>query len=317
MDTSEGNAVYWIGQDGNIWLKSAATGWEPTNSGSASQTSILDSVKSFATEIPDPATTGASAATGGGGGTDTSAADAAAAKEAAERDALRKQISGFGGQLDSVYGSLYGDLDKLVRSRAGELETQYGDQFGKASEQYASAIPEIETSYASIGADASTDNTYAKNSAKSGFEDTTKEIGKNKSKDKAALGQYSTEQRTKFDVDRDAAKRNIGRAGETEDVGALRSMRNSIEDNIGSAKVARSTLGTDEGARGEISRRTADKGRFEAATNALDAILKSALSGSVKEAAVKAVTDSAGLSTEEKDKVNQMYGNVYEEQAAL
>lgn len=261
-------------------------------------------------------TAGSGGTTGGGGGTSDAEAQRLAA-EAAERTALRNEISGFGGEVDNIYGSLFGSLDNLVRSRDTELETQYGEQFDKASKQYTSAIPEIETSYASLGAADSTDNTYAKNAAKGGFEDTTKTIGKNKEQDKAKLGQYSAEQRAKFEVDRDTARKNVGRAGETEDVDALRGLRNDLEQNIGAARVTGATLGTDEGAKGELSRRTQDAGRFEAATNALKSILESAMSGSVKAAAVKAVVDNAGLSQEEKDKVDQMYGNVYAEQAAL
>jgi hypothetical protein len=41
------------------------------------------------------------------------------------------------------------------------------------------------------------------------------------------------------------------------------------------------------------------------------------MSGAVKQAAVSAITDSAGLSEQEKKKVQETYGNVYEEQAAL
>jgi len=94
-------------------------------------------------------------------------------------------------------------------------------------------------------------------------------------------------------------------------------MRNDIERNIDQAGVTRATLGTDGDAAKAVSSLTADAGRFEAATNALDSIIKSSMSGAVKEAAVKAVTDNAGLSDEEKKKVQAQYGNVYAEQAAL
>lgn len=71
-DVSGGQAVYWIGQDGNIYLKSAATGWNARNSGSASQQPILDQISSFATRIDDPVNPGGGgtpAPVGGGGGT--------------------------------------------------------------------------------------------------------------------------------------------------------------------------------------------------------------------------------------------------------
>ena len=263
-----------------------------------------------ATMLPDPLVSGSGSGGGGGGGGTVD-------KDAAIRNQLIGEILGRGGDIDAVYNALFGDLDALLRSRDAELEAEYGNQFKKASDQYAEAIPEIETSYAAIGAESSTDQADAKTDAKKGFDETTATIGKNKETDKAKLGQYGTEQRAKFDADKNSAKRNVARASETEDVGALRSMRNDLEGNIDAAGVTRATLGTDAGARGEISRLTSDNGRFEAAINALDSIIKSSMSGSVKEAAVQAVTDSAGLSDEEKKKVQETYGNVYAEQAAL
>lgn len=237
--------------------------------------------------------------------------------DAAIKQQLRGEIKGRGADVDRIYNALFGDLDALVRARDAELETEYGGQLTKASDQYADALPQIETSYAAIGAADSTDTSDAKTGAKKGFEETASTIKKNKETDKSKLGQYSNEQRAKIAVDRDTASRNIARADETDDVGALRAMRNDLESNLGSAQVTRSTLGTDKGARGEVSRLTADNGRFEAAATALDSILKSSMSGAVKDAAVQAITTSAGLSDEEKKKIQQQYGNVYAEQAAL
>lgn len=254
---------------------------------------------------------------GGGGGTYDQAEADRLAQEEAERQRLRGEITGYGTTADELYAKLFADLDALVNARKGELETQYGEQFGAASKQYADALPQIETSYAALGASDSTDQTYAKNDAKTGFDTTTKKIGDNKKADEAALGKYAGETRTKFQTDQDSTKRNIGRAGETTDVSALRSLRNDIETNIDTAKTTAATLGTDEGARGKLKEITADKGRYEEAINALDSIIKSSMSGAVKQAAVTAVTDAAGLSEEDKQKVQQQYGDVYAEQAAL
>lgn len=267
--------------------------------------------------IPTPPA--AAGAGDGGGGYDASAiaANQAAAAKASAVNQLRAEIMAKGGDIEAIYSALFGDLDNVVRSRDSELETQYGDQFKKASDQYAAAIPEIETSYAAIGAADSTDSADGKDKAKAGFDDTTKTIGANKQADKAKLGQYSTEQRAKIAADKDAATRNIARVGETDDPDALRSMRNDIETNLSGANVTRAQLGTDAGARGEVARLTGDAGRFDQAVTALDSIIKSSMSGAVKEAAVKAIADNSGLSDEEKQKVRQQFGDVYAEQAAL
>lgn len=285
----------------------------------------LDQIRAYAAQAHPTYGVAAPAPTGGGG-TDTSGltfngsgsgSGAQAAQDAADRVALRNEIAGKSGAVDATYNDLFGSLDNLLKSRDSSLETQYGTQFKKAGDQYAEAIPQIETSYAAIGAGDSTDNTYAKNTAKKGFEDTTATIGTNKTADKAKLGQYGSEQRAKIATDKGAADRAIAQAGSTTDVSALRSMRNDLNTSLGAANVTKATLGSDGQAQQDLSALTGDSGRFEAATNALDGILKSSLSGSVKDAAVQAVTNSAGLSDAEKKKVQATYGNTYAEQAAL
>jgi hypothetical protein len=311
----ENDMVYWVGQDGNIYLKTP-TG--VVNAGSAAN-SVYDDTgytdpqfdpRSGEKAVKIPARKIADPALGGGGGSTVSAEDAL-------RASLLDEIRARGGDIDKTYAALFGDLDTLLKSRSGELETQYGQQLKSAGDQYAAAIPQIETSYAALGAGDSTDTTYAKIGAEKGFEDTTKTIGENKKSDQAKLGQYGKEQEAKFKADQEAAKRNVARAGETTDTDALRGLRNDLETNLSEAGVTRASLGTDEGARGELSRITADKGRYQSAVDALDSILKSSLSGGVKQAAVKAVADSSGLSDEEKKKIQETYGNVYAEQAAL
>lgn len=273
----------------------------------------------YLNEYPDGFTAPTAGAGGGGGGGSSisSQEQARLAAEAAERNTLRGDIASRGLDIDRVYEALFGDLNTLVSTRDKELEDQYGEQLKTASDQFAAAMPEIANSYAALGAYDSTDRSRANKKSEEGFEQTTKTIGSNKAKDKAALGTYKQENEAKFTADRESAKRNAGRAGETEDIGALRSMRNDLESNLGTANVTRATLGTEGSARKAITDLTKDSGRYEAAINALDQILKSSMSGAVKEAAVTAVTDSAGLSEEEKKKVQETYGNVYAEQAAL
>lgn len=311
--------VQWVGQDGNRYVKGANG---TANLGPASGTGA-DYWSSIGYKvITDPSgtnpTLGAGIYDADGWATDGSGGSAGGKGiDMGLVNQLRNEISAKGGEVDSVYGELFGALDGLLKSRDAELETQYGDQLTKATEQYASAIPEIETSYAAIGASDSTDRTTANRKADAGFKETTETIGKNKSSDKAKLGQYGIEQRAKIEEDKNAAKRNVGRAGETTDADSLRSMRNELETNVSNANVTKATLGTDGQAKKDLEATTGDNGRFAAATNSLDAIIKSSMSGAVKEAAVKAVVDNAGLSDEEKKKVQQTYGNVYAEQAAL
>lgn len=259
----------------------------------------------------------APAANTAGTGTGTARAAAPVDPDVAIRAQLRGEIGARGGEVDAVYNSLFGDLDNLVRARDSELTTQYGQQRGRAGEQFAEALPAIDNSFAALGSYDSTQRGDSRGKAKKGFEDTVATIGQNENSDKAKLGQYRNEQAAKFGADRDTAKRNVARAGSTEDVGALRGMRNDLETNLSTAGVTRATLGSDGAARKTVEGITANQGRYEAAVGALDSILKSSMASDVKAAAVEAVTNSAGLSDEEKKKVQEQYGNVYAEQAAL
>lgn len=317
--------VYWIGSDGMPYHRVG----DVVYGGKDAYTSLYIAKKAGNTveliDDPNPGNPGSQATNkntgggtggGGGGGVDDTEAKRRAEEEA-ERGRLRGEITGYADDVESVYGGLFGDLNNLVTARDAELETQYGDQLKKAGEQYAGAIPEIETSYAAIGAGDSTDTMYSKNKAKKGLDDTTETIGKNKSADKAKLGQYKKENEAKFTADRDAAREAISKAGSTTDIAALRGMSNDLGTNVRTAGVTRATLTSEEGGRKAVTDLTKDGGRFEAAINALDGIIKSSLSGSVKEAATKAIVDNAGLSEEEKKKVNEQYGNVYAEQQAL
>lgn len=281
-----------------------------TNSSAQTLNKIDIPTLKFGTDVPDSptGTGGGGSLLGGGGEVD---------EDAAARTQLRNEIMAKGGDIEAIYSALFGDLDNVVKSRDSELESQYGEQFKKAADQYAGALPTIENSYAALGSDSSTDSADAKTSAKKGFDDTTATIGKNKEADKAKLGQYRNEQAAKINADKESARTNLNRAGETTDVDALRTMRNDLESNLSNANVTRATLGTDGKAKQDLSALTSDSGRYDAAINSLDSIIKSSMSGAVKEAAVKAVTDNGGLSDDEKKKVQQTYGNVYAEQAAL
>lgn len=326
---NEAYTEYWIGSDGMPYHRVGDTVY----GGQEAYTSLYMAKKNGnqVVLIDDPLPGGVqqqAAPTGGGtggggttGGTGKSAAEIAEeqrlAAEAAERASLKNEITGYEDDIEATYGSLFGDLNNLIVERDKELETQYGDQLKKAGEQYTGAIPEIERSYAALGAADSTDRGDAKDKAKKGFDDTTATIGSNKTADKAKLGAYKTETETKLNQDRESARNIIRNAATTDSVDALRTGRNSLQTNLSDAAVTKSTLGTSGSARKAVTDLTKDGGRYEAAVGALDSIIKSSMSGAVKQAAVKAITDSAGLSEEEKKKVNEQYGNVYSEQQAL
>lgn len=254
---------------------------------------------------------------GGGGSRGPSAADKAAAKEAAERNAVRAEATARVQEILSAYDGLFGGLDTLLRDRAKTVETDYGEQFGTAAKQYADSLPMIESSYASLGAADSTDLRDADIKAEDGFKETNKTIKKNKEADLSKIGQYGSEQKAKWNADRDSVNRLNGRLAGVEDLGELRSSRNSLEEKLGSVRADSGTLNTDSGARGQLSGLTQDAGRFDSLTNALDAILKSSMGRGVKEAAVQSVADSGGLSETDKKKTQTMLGNTYAEQAAL
>jgi hypothetical protein len=236
---------------------------------------------------------------------------------AAKRAAIIAALTGKRGAVEDAYNALFGDLGTLLKSRADALEGQYGQQLGKASQEFADVLPTIDSSYAALGSYDSTQRGDSRGKAQKGYEDTVNTIGQNKAKDQAALGQYGNESKAKFQADKEAALRYIDSAANTTDVNALQDASNNLDTNLSQTGVTRASLGTDASAAQQVKGLTSDNGRFQAAIDSLDAIIKSSMPTDVKAAAVTAVTNSAGLSDADKAKVQAQYGNVYAEQQAL
>lgn len=230
--------------------------------------------------------------------------------------ALRSEITSRNQAIMDAYNALFGDMDNVVRERSSEVERKAGRDIEELTSQYTGSIPGLVSSYAAVGAADSTDTADAKDKAKAGFDKSVETVGENKKADLAKIGSYANEQKAKWNADRDSISRLMGRVGETEDEGDLRSSRNQVEDKIGALGAERASLTTDQGARGKLSEITADAGRFDAVKSALDNVINSSLAGGVKAAAVQAVMDSSDLSEEDKNKVKTMYGNVYDAPAA-
>lgn len=236
---------------------------------------------------------------------------AAAAANAARIAGLRGDITGKRDAIMAAYNALFGDVKNLAKSQSADVERKAGENINDLTQSYTSSIPQIESSYAAVGAGDSTDTRDAKIGAKSGFDKSVKEVGENKADDLAKIGQYVDENTANWMADRDSIMRLIDRVGDTEDVGDLNEARNTVENKLGTLGATRATLDTEKGARGKLSDITADNGRFAAIKDSLDKIVNSSLSGGVKAAAVQAVSDSADLTEADKQKVKQMYGDVY------
>lgn len=237
------------------------------------------------------------------------------AQENAERGKLRGDIHARVNDLNALYNQLFGNLDNVAAERARELENNYGEQLGKAAQKYADGVSTIENSYAALGSGDSTDRTYAKNSAKSGFEETNKQIKKNKEEDLAKLGNYVEGTKAKWRADHESANRLNGRADEVKDLTELRGGRNSIEDKIGNVKADIGNMNTESGARGKLTELTGDGGRSDSLSSALDSILKSSLGGGMKEAAVDTIGNAAGANKGQIDEIKKknaaQFGDAY------
>lgn len=258
---------------------------------------------------PQQITGGDVAAAGGGGGYGYGAGGGGIDMNAV--NSTRGSIKATIPELMAAFDQLFGNLHAVAADREAQTRKDYGDQFGTAAKQYTDSIPKIENSYAAIGADSSTDNTYAKNDAKEGYDNTNKQIQKNEDDDLAKIGNYLAENTAKYSADRDSVNRLAGRVDQTTDIGDLNNTRNAIEDKLGSVRADTGALNTDAGARGQLSALTADNGRFDSLKGALDQIINGSMSGAVKQAAVQSVVDAGGLSDEDKKKVQAQYGNAY------
>lgn len=240
------------------------------------------------------------------------AAAQAAAAAKAKLNAIKGQIAGRRGSINDIYNAMFGDLDTVARERASDIERKSGENIGKLTDQYTASIPGIESSYAALGAGDSTDTRDAKIKAKSGYDDSVKQVGEQKQDDLAKVGSYVNENKAKFGADHDSILRLIDQAGQSDNEGDVRNADNEVANRLGQANVTRATLGTDAGARGALSGITADNGRFDSIAGALDNIMQSSLAGGVKAAAVEAASNAAGLTDEDKAKIKMQYGNVYD-----
>lgn len=257
--------------------------------------------------------TGAATGTGVGGGGAAPTYD----PNAARRAQLLGQLTGKRQAVQDAYDALFNNLDTLLQSRTGELNTQYDQQFKKAGQDFADVLPTIDSSYAALGSYDSTQRGDNRSKAQKGYENTVATIGQNKQKDQAALGQYGNTSRAKFQADKEAALRYIDSAPGTTDVQALQDANNNLDTNLSQTGVTRAGLGTDAAASNEIKGLTSDNGRFQSALDSLDAVIKSSMPTSVKDAAVEAVASAGGLSAQDKAKIQAQYGNVYAEQNKL
>lgn len=235
----------------------------------------------------------------------------------AASSALIQEILAKRAVVDQAYKALFGDIDAVARERAKEIESTAGENVNKLTDQYLASIPGIDNSYAAVGSFDSTYKGDARKGADDAFKSSTAEVGKNKEADLAKVGSYVSENKAKYGAEKDSILKMIDRANETTDEGDLREARNQIESSLAGTNAARGALKTDEGARGELSKITADNGRFESIKDSLDKVMQSSLSGAVKSAAVQAVTSSSDLSDEEKNKVKALYGDAYTEQAKV
>ena len=234
-----------------------------------------------------------------------SAYDIAQAKKAKLVGKLRNETRGYAPEVNKIYDQLFADIDTLLNSRRKDIEETSGRSIGDLTKKYVSSIPGIENSYSAVGAGDSTWAGDSKDDAKEGFESSVKQVGDQKSKDLAALSQYGEETKAGWNADREALNRIFSRLDETDNENDLAAGRNTVETKLAGAKANRATLMTDEGLKGKINAGTDSSSRLAGIQSSLDSILNSSMANSVKDAAVQAVGQSAGLSDAEKDQIKR------------
>lgn len=232
-------------------------------------------------------------------------ADIQAAKKAKLVGKLRNETRGYAPEVNTIYDQLFADIDTLLNSRRKDIEETSGRSIGDLTKKYVSSIPGIENSYSAVGAGDSTWAGDSKDDAKEGFESSVKQVGDQKGKDLAALSQYGEETKAGWNADREALNRIFSRLDETDNENDLAAGRNTVETKLAGAKANRATLMTDEGLKGKINAGTDSSSRLAGIQSSLDSILNSSMANSVKDAAVQAVGQSAGLSDAEKDQIKR------------
>lgn len=213
---------------------------------------------------------GSSGQAGGGGG--PSAADIANQQKAQQIAQLKETIQAKRARANQIFEALTGAVKNLAREKRGSLENQFQQEQTRATEDYTARGDELGRVYAARGLGDSSYRTNALDLASRDFERSIEDLGAQRRTGLAKVGSEAVNELAAIRADKGSIAsyvKNIGELGN--DVGALRTLRNKIDDRIREAQVTKAKLGTQKGYTGRL----AQIAPYEGTTSALSAALKS------------------------------------------
>ena len=163
------------GYDYNDAYKQAMDYWSPTNDPNIKITRYSGTADGGGSDQTTPVDGGGGARYGG---------DYAALTSG--RNDLRNKIAA----LNSLYGSIYGDLQNLTNTKRSQLEADYGQQYNDAQKAYTTGLDKISNVMSSRGITDSSYNAEAQGTAKDAYNTDLANLDKSKQADLTKIAQF-------------------------------------------------------------------------------------------------------------------------------
>lgn len=159
--------VYWLGEDGNVWVKQDG---QTRNIGKAimrngqwngNPESELISMHDNGTRIANPNPSNSGQGSAGGGGVSYSSSNtynqqlaeekARQARRADEAAGIKNNMMGRRGEFEAILNEILGNIDKTYREESGRRKETYDADSAELLQTLEQALPEIAASFAAIG----------------------------------------------------------------------------------------------------------------------------------------------------------------------
>lgn len=217
---------------------------------------------------------------GGGGGT--------AAVRSGEVDNLKNEIIARRDRANAIFDALTGAVSALAAAKRQEFETQFGEEQQRATDEFGEQSKTLSRTYRGRGLGDSSYRINALEGAGKAFQGALTQLGRQRTAGLGEIGATAAGQLASLNADRGSlGDLRLDEYGD--DVGALRSLRNSIDERIRNAEVSGAQLQTPQGFAGRLNQIAPYGGTTNALKGALDSLIKSATPRAVKDTLVQAV----------------------------
>lgn len=243
-----------------------------------------------------------------GATTDGTAFGGQSAVDLAQINTERAKIQDRISVANKVFGTLFGDIDKVLADRAKQLESQFAQTTEQATRQASEEGQALNRAYGSRGLGSSDYRTDALNNLQLGLGDVLNQERQATDQQLAGIAETGATTRAGFQQQMNQLPTLLERAMASEDVSQLQSIVDGINDMIANANVSRAGLQTQEGFLGQINRQApVNAERRQGVLDNLSVIASGLLPAEAKAEAARRIVQNSGLDQEEQDSIYQQF----------